>query len=127
MGTNDLPYLIHTDNSGTSNRPTASTWDVNSSTFTSLGMISQGNTVDLCADRSLTTWRPFVAFSESGSGNRLSVKGWDGSQWFSVGGFQFCTPAGAINTSIATDQTDVYVAFSDGANGNKLTVMKHPQ
>ena len=127
LGTNDLPYLIHTDNSGTSNRPTASTWDVNSSTFTSLGMISQGNTVDLCADRSLTTWRPFVAFSESGSGNRLSVKGWDGSQWFSVGGFQFCTPAGAINTSIATDQTDVYVAFSDGANGNKLTVMKHPQ
>lgn len=70
---------------------------------------------------------PCVAFSHTSNNGKASVFKFDGSQWKPLGIAGF-TDDYAYSTSIGIDGDDtVYVAFRDGANADKASVMKYIQ
>ena len=68
-----------------------------------------------------------MAFGDGYDG-KMTVKKYLPSpeQWVPIGPAHF-SPGSVMYTSATSTSTDVYVAFRDGAAGDKITVMKHPQ
>lgn len=72
---------------------------------------------------------PYVSYTGGANGSKLTVKKFDGTDWITVGtpGFTvtFYPPGVAAPTSLALDAATgtPYVAFVDGANAKKATVV----
>ena len=66
---------------------------------------------------------PWVAYSDSDNGDRLSVQHFDGSSWSAVGAVALSTGS-ANSISLAIDSLGFpYVAFLDGGNSGAATVL----
>ncbi|MBC7861507.1 MAG: hypothetical protein IAF38_00955, partial [Bacteroidia bacterium] len=84
--------------------------------------IEEGGTLYKPAIASDNNGVQYVAYTDGGSGDKISVKRYVNEHWTYVGPRGF-SPAKADYVKIATDNLNrVYVAYQDYANGNRLTV-----
>jgi len=70
---------------------------------------------------------PYIAFQDGANGDKATVMKYNGSSWATVGTPGFSAGgAAAYNNWIAVNNSGTpYVAYSDGGNGRKVTVMKY--
>jgi uncharacterized repeat protein (TIGR03803 family) len=71
---------------------------------------------------------PYVLYTDVANSSKATVMKWNGATWETVGSAGFSQGAADFvysSTSIAIDSNDFpYVAYTDGANSSKATVMK---
>ena len=90
----------------------------------SLSGLSASNYISLVIDSSGT---PFLAFRDPGKSNKVTVLGYSfsGGYWRTVGASGFSAGAASyVSLSIDPSGT-LYVAYGDGGNSNKVTVMAY--
>ncbi len=125
-------YIAYKDNSGgAAGKATLKKWISGTSSWDDIGAAGfSDGTADyvslFVAD--FAPFVPYVFFKDGGNSNKGTLMKYDGGQWVSIQSKGF-TPGSADYTEVYiynNGGTHVpYVAFKDGANGNKLTVMKY--
>ena len=70
---------------------------------------------------------PYLAYTDKANGEKVTVMMFDGTNWVAVGTAGFSTGAAGIDIRCLYVDKDgtPYVAYSDGANGYKATVMMY--
>ncbi|MCL4835894.1 MAG: tandem-95 repeat protein, partial [Caldilineaceae bacterium] len=126
---NNTPYLAYKDLGYSSGGARVKKYDSNSNSWLSVGAdqsisTGQANYIQLALSSGNL---PYIVYQDGASG-AARVKKFSGSPtnvWQDVGSGTF-SPGAATYTTLVLDSTDTpYVAYRDGANSNKVSVMRY--
>jgi hypothetical protein len=122
---NGTPYVAYMD---VANGSKATVMKYDGSNWVSVG--SPGFSAGKAEYESLYVYNgtPYVAYDDGANGSKVTVMKYDGSNWVSVGSPGFSagiTVYFSSNVSLYVYNGTPYVAYSDGDNGSKATVMTY--
>ncbi|MFC5471344.1 S-layer homology domain-containing protein [Cohnella suwonensis] len=126
IATDGTPYVAYMDRANSS-KATVKKYDSVSSAWVTVGSAGfSAGQADYMSLSIATDGTPYVAYRDWGNSYKATVMKYDSgsSAWVTVGSAGFSKgQAEYISLSIATDGTP-YVAYRDGGNSNKATVMQ---
>jgi hypothetical protein len=126
LNTAGIPYVAFTDGA---NENKASVMRLNGAGSAWEAVGNAGFSIGAAYSTSLAMSNsgvPYVAFTDWSAGNKATVMRLNaaGTDWETVGSPGF-TPGGAARPSLSLNNAEVpYIAFVDGSNATKITVMK---